>query len=68
MQRDEELGGGSGSSCGSVGRGIASNTGGLQFESSHWQKLLVQSSVLKRQRRKEEAVSGPIEKILLGGA
>ena len=28
-----------GSGCGSVGRAVASNSRGLQFESSDWQKL-----------------------------
>ena len=28
-----------GSGCGSVGRAVASNTRGMQFESSHWQNL-----------------------------
>ena len=29
-----------GSGCGSVGRAVASNTRGMQFESSHWQKFI----------------------------
>ena len=31
--------GGVGGGCGSVGRAVASNTRGPQFESCHWQKI-----------------------------
>ena len=42
-----------GSGCGSVGRAVASNSRVLQFESCHWQKLIMNillSTVLKRRK------------------
>ena len=54
-----------GSDCGSVGRTIASETRGLQFESSHRQKLLILnicilSTVFGKDKNKEkESGNGP---------
>ena len=46
MQQCTDLGSG----CGAVGRAVASDTRGPQFESSHWQNLYALSTVLKRQK------------------
>ena len=52
--------------CGSVGRVVASDTWGLQFESSHRQNLLnicLLSAVLKDEKMEEkEAGNGPLKK------
>ena len=54
-----------GSGCGSVGRAVASNSRGLQFESSIWQKLMLniycQVSWKDENKEKEEA-NGPLKK------
>ena len=34
-----------GSGCGSVGRAVASDTRGLRFESSHWQKFIYKLNI-----------------------
>ena len=57
-----------GSGCGSVGRAVASDTRGLRFKSSHWQKfiyielLFTVNCVLKRQNKEKEARNGPFKK------
>ena len=59
---------GEGRSCGSVGRAVASDTTGLQFKSSHWQKfiyiehLFTVNCILKRQNKEKEAGNGPFKK------
>ena len=61
-----------GSGCGSVGRAVASNTKGLQFESSHRQKFiyilnicLLSTVYWKDENKKEkEAGNGPFLKKL----
>ena len=44
-----------GSGYGTFGKAVASNNRDLRFESSHWQNLYVQCTILKR---KKEAESG----------
>ena len=55
-----------GSGCGSVGRGVASDTRGPRFESSHWQIFiyilnicLVSTVFLKDKNKEKEAGNGP---------
>jgi len=59
----------SGSGCGSVGRAVASDIRGPQFESSHWQKFIyilnfcLLSTVYWKDKNKEkEAGNGPFLK------
>ena len=51
------------SGCGSDGIAVASDTSGLRFESSHWQKfielLFTVNWVLKRRKKEKEAGNGP---------
>ena len=54
-----------GSGCGSVGRAVASDTGGPLFESSHWQTLAkfispIVYCIEKTKIKKKEAWIGPI--------
>ena len=57
-----------GSGCGSVGRGVASDTRGPRFESGHRQififkeHLFTLNCVLKRQNKEKEARNGPFKK------
>ena len=44
------------SGCGAVGRVVASNTRDLRFESSHRQKLYLQSTVLKRRKYRKRGI------------
>ena len=60
----------SGNGCGSVGRAVASNTWGLQFESSHWQKFicllnicLLSTVYWKDENKEKEAGNGPLKKL-----
>ena len=55
-----------GSGCGAVGRAVASDTRGPQFESSHWQNSLIYlftvNCIEKTKIKKKEAGNGPILK------
>ena len=56
------------SGCGSVGRAVASDTKGLQFESSRWQLLLNRGllalAVCRKDENKEkEAGNGTLKKV-----
>ena len=56
-----------GSSCGSVGRAVASDTRGPQFESSHQQNLhylYAVNSIEKTKIKKIAAEYGPFKKVL----
>ena len=45
--------------CGSVGRAVASDTIGLQVESSHRQILFAIKCIEKNENKQKEAVIGP---------
>ena len=54
-----------GSGCGSVGRGVASKSKGMQFESSHQQKIILNiycQLYRKDENREKEAGNGPFLK------
>ena len=58
-----------GSGCGSVGRAVATDTRGLWFESSHWQKFiyilnicLLSTVYWKEENKEKEAGTGPFLK------
>ena len=54
----------SGSGCGSVGRAVASDSRGLQFEFSHWQKIILNiycQLYWKDENKEKEAESGPFK-------
>ena len=49
--------------CGSVGRAVASDTRGPQFESSHWQDFIMNiftDNCWKDENNEKEAENGPI--------
>ena len=54
-----------GSGCGSVGIAVASNTRGLQLESSQRQTLYCLYTVKRIEKTKKEAGNGPILKSLI---
>ena len=60
-----------GSGCGSVGRAVASNSGGLRFESSYRQtfisdiQLFTVNCIEKTKIKKKETGKGPFKKIIL---
>ena len=51
------------SGCGSVGRGVAPNTRGLQFVPSHWQKLCSLLAVEKTKKKRKESGNCPFKKL-----
>ena len=53
------------SGCGSVGRAVTSNSRGPQFESSHWQKIILNIDCQlywKDENKEKEAGNGPFKK------
>ena len=51
--------------CGSVGRAVASNSRGRRFESSHWQKCIlnIYCQLYRKGKNKEkEADNGPFKR------
>ena len=54
----------SGIGCGSVGRVVASDTSGPQFESSHWQILIFYTRLLFTDVKKQWSVMAEFLKVL----